>query len=103
MSGLDWWKYPTIKGFERIHDEISRTVSSSFLYKEFNRNRLQRESVSLMNAKEENPNFAAKKKLFINPISDTDQREIADRKIFKILVRCFLPTSRLMMAGTAEY
>lgn len=55
-----------------------------------------------MNAKEENPNFAAKK-LFINPISDTDQREIADRKILKILVRCFLPTSRLMMAGTAEY
>ena len=42
------------------------------------------------------------KNCLLNPISDTDQREIVDCKILKILVRCFLPTSRLMMTGTAE-
>ena len=81
----------------------TKKTSSSVVDKEFKRNLLQGTSVLLINAKETKTELCGKRTVFLNPISDIDQREIVDRKILKILVRCFLPTSRLMMAGTAEY
>lgn len=60
------------------------------------------EACLLINAKEENTNLAAKE-LYIYPISEKNQREIAGSEILKIFVRYRLPASRVIMAGTAEY
>ena len=86
-----------MKDFQRIYDEITRTVSSSVSYKkssssvvdkEFKRNLLQRKSVFWWTQRKRN-RILRQKNCLLNPISDTDQREIADCKILKILVRCF--------------
>lgn len=54
-------------------------------------------------SKDENSHFVAKE-LDVIPISyEADQRKITGSEILKIFVGYFLPTSRVIMAGTAEY